>query len=617
MTTTPSTSRKRRRSSTDECDRDAEKGDNGNERYVLPRVSSRKVSELTTGNEYKWFQESVRAADKKPARCEKISFNREPTSKIIHVAYSETEKMMYGSSSRNEIFKWKLESPRTLIRVRGGGEDDQTPFGEIGSILYDDQNQKLYVTDSANNDVKIISIGKEQDAVSTLVSFEGEGDVAANRSQMGGMALSRDRCTLYVADSGLHVIRSINLETKEKCIVAGVPNVAGDEDSENHVPKFNGPVDIAYDPNNDRIYVADSVGDRIRRIDLKPKVTVRTLAGEGREGDTDGNSKEARFNGPWSLALNPRDASLYVCDRFNGKIKRVSCVSGYVETLVNFNRPKGTLSGSSYYPTSIAMGYDMSEVYIASEDSGTIGEELRRVLLPKPAKYGPITVPRSTLTVDLRKTFGDPSLPQGLVTFVVGSRRFEHVSKCVLCARCEYFSRMFRSGMKEADASEIQIRGATPEAFETLLKYLMTDSAQDLETFRSRNVEVLVLARFYGVKRLELLTMKAMEANIHEENALALLRFSLSQGDKRLFTKTRRFIVSNGESIRRHPGFAQLDDIRIAKGIMCDMIEEMARLKERLGKENGSSKTEANTWSAGEPRHHESTNTISLSSRSL
>merc|ERR1711965_242397 len=78
---------------------------------------------------------------------------------------------------------------------------------------------------------------------------------------------------------------------------------------------------------------------------------------------------------------------------------------------------------------------------------------------PPPPSFAPIVVPPSTFSADMAKTWGDASLPEGKVTFLVGDdeERIEHVSKCNLCARSVVFRTMFGIGMKERDAAEVTV----------------------------------------------------------------------------------------------------------------------------------------------------------------
>jgi len=77
----------------------------------------------------------------------------------------------------------------------------------------------------------------------------------------------------------------------------------------------------------------------------------------------------------------------------------------------------------------------------------------------------------------MAKTWGDATLPQGMVTFLVGDdeERVEHVSKCNLCARSVVFRTMFGIGMKERDAAEVTVSHTDLTSFTALVRYLLTD----------------------------------------------------------------------------------------------------------------------------------------------
>ena len=50
-------------------------------------------------------------------------------------------------------------------------------------------------------------------------------------------------------------------------------------------------------------------------------------------------------------------------------------------------------------------------------------------------------------------------MPDGKVTFVVGTERLriENILKAILCVRSDYFNAMFRAGMRESSAREIEV----------------------------------------------------------------------------------------------------------------------------------------------------------------
>ena len=102
---------------------------------------------------------------------------------------------------------------------------------------------------------------------------------------------------------------------------------------------------------------------------------------------------------------------------------------------------------------------------------------------------------------DMEKLWGaDAEHPAGMVAFVVGEerKRFENISKANLCVRSEYFDRLFRAGTSERTAPEVVVPDAPPEAFGTLLKYLLTDEVEIGSLQQA--FETATLAKMYLVR---------------------------------------------------------------------------------------------------------------------
>lgn len=70
---------------------------------------------------------------------------------------------------------------------------------------------------------------------------------------------------LYVADTGNHCIRKINMKTGYVSTVAGLPQQAGYVNGTGEVAKFNSPYGLAID-SEDVLYVGDSNNHAIRRV---------------------------------------------------------------------------------------------------------------------------------------------------------------------------------------------------------------------------------------------------------------------------------------------------------------------------------------------------------------
>ena len=203
---------------------------------------------------------------------------------------------------------------------------------------------------------------------------------------------------------------------------------------------------------------------------------------------------------------------------------------------------------------------------------------------PPPPSFAPIVVPPSTILADFAKTRGDASLPQGMVTFLVGDdeERIEHVSKCVLCARSPVFRTMFGIGMKERDAAEVTVSHTDLASFTALVDYLCTDQLDlgEEEGGRAqRALDLRELAQMYQVPRLELLCAQALQESVAPATAVPLLEAAHTMGDGRLLAQCRRFVADHAAEVRASGGVEQLRDFGVAKGLLGDALDQVAELK--------------------------------------
>jgi hypothetical protein len=142
---------------------------------------------------------------------------------------------------------------------------------------------------------------------------------------------------LYISEQGARRIRKVDAVTGEITTYAGtgVPGFSGDGGPAN-LAQFNTPRGSDAVPcfkmviDGQKLYVADSLNNRIRVIDLGSGI-IDTFAGTGEEGygGDGGPARLARLNFPTDVALGP-DHSLYIADAHNHVIRRI--------------RPDGTIS---------------------------------------------------------------------------------------------------------------------------------------------------------------------------------------------------------------------------------------------------------------------------------
>lgn len=154
---------------------------------------------------------------------------------------------------------------------------------------------------------------------------------------------------------------------------AGTSGVAGSVNTAEALPtspvSFNRPYGITTD--GSFLYIADSVNNMIRKVDLASPYAVTTLAGSGIAGSldsTDGTGKTATFYYPTAITVYGN--YLYVADTGNNMIRRVEKNTGVVDQKVGsttgvagsvdsavaadarFNKPTGiTTDGTNLYVT--------------------------------------------------------------------------------------------------------------------------------------------------------------------------------------------------------------------------------------------------------------------------
>lgn len=217
----------------------------------------------------------------------------------------------------------------------------------------------------------------------------GTGEAAFNRPQ--GLALVRD--VLYVADTGNHALRRINLMSGQVDTLCGNGR-AGDPQAgvlgQPWDSALNHPADVAVADN--QILIAMAGDNHVWSYDLGSR-ELRWRAGAGVVEVRDGSGHLAAFAQPCSIVAVQQ--ALYVCDSLGSAVRSVQLRGDLVQTLVgqgpwesgNVDGPR--LRARLQYPTAIAMGPDSPMLWIADAGNGALrtlrlgGGDLSTVNLPR------------------------------------------------------------------------------------------------------------------------------------------------------------------------------------------------------------------------------------------
>ena len=232
-----------------------------------------------------------------------------------------------------------LDGSGALLRAVGSGLEgfsdgpaDTASFRAPQGLA--ERDGALYVADTGNHAVRRVDLGTGR-----VETIAGNGRKAEGAIQPAADARSTalrspwdltflgDR--LWIAMAGSHQL--FRLDVRSGALSAGAGNGReGLDDGPLLEATFAQPSGLATD--GQMLYVADSEASALRRVDPRAG-TVKTLAGEGlfEFGLRDGPLAKARFQHPLGLAL--ADGVLWVSDTFNGAIRRVALADGQVSTV--------------------------------------------------------------------------------------------------------------------------------------------------------------------------------------------------------------------------------------------------------------------------------------------
>lgn len=145
---------------------------------------------------------------------------------------------------------------------------------------------------------------------------------------------------VWVSESATHVIRVIRPDG-EVVTIAGARGTPGFIDGRGSAARFNGPMQMAVDTAGS-VWVADSGNHVIRRISGTGMVA--TVAGnrEGLSGSENGTVDTARFNGPTAVAISPSGRVL-IADKGNHAVREIK--ENVVSTLLAVTEIAGEADG--------------------------------------------------------------------------------------------------------------------------------------------------------------------------------------------------------------------------------------------------------------------------------
>jgi DNA-binding beta-propeller fold protein YncE len=303
-----------------------------------------------------------------------------PTAHRLESQLYYPSDLTFGPDGRAYIVDWnnhrirRVEADNSLVDVMGTdyegdgapGNEDRLPLCNPAGALGTDialnhptearfgPDGMLYVSAWHNNKIRVLDpkTGMAFSLVGNGYGFTGDGGPACNALMNQPKSVTFDDTgTLYAIDQRNVRIRAI---TSDHVIdtIAGVGQVGDVGDGgpaleatfgfeTGTTPRTSGALAYA----NHKLYIADSVNNRIRQIDLETGIIscIAGLSGAlGYYGDG-GRALDARFNFPQDLEIGP-DGRLYIADRYNHAIRAIDLTTGIIDNVardIGLDEPYG------------------------------------------------------------------------------------------------------------------------------------------------------------------------------------------------------------------------------------------------------------------------------------
>ena len=155
------------------------------------------------------------------------------------------------------------------------------------------------------------------------------------------------------------------------------------------------------------------------------------------------------------------------------------------------------------------------------------------------------------------------------VVFLLKDNERVHANKGLLVGQSDYFRAMFRSGMKESIANEVEIRDCSKGVFVLFLEYLYSD---EVDIGVDDAIELYVLSDRYQENDLSRKCLEVVKRGLSDTNAIEMLAEADGSGLDTLKDVCMEYVLSNSGKCFKKERIASLSR-SLMEELLCNMGE--------------------------------------------
>ncbi|MEP3477938.1 MAG: thioredoxin-like domain-containing protein [Fuerstiella sp.] len=259
----------------------------------------------------------------------------DPEGRLVGVQPGEGNRILFDRilDQMVKYHRWKGTLNEEPLRFQKSAADpDLTVLHYPGKVLVDEPSKRIFVADSSHHRIVVCDLdGKFETTIGSANQGFGDGDFQSaefNRPQ--GMTLIDNK--LFVADTDNHAIRIVDLDAKMVTTLVGNGVQAGFGATGGSLSKakLNSPWDLVV--SSDQMYIAMAGSHQIWAHQLGSN-QISVFAGNGAEDIVNGSRQAAAFAQPSDLSVSSDGNRLYVADSEGSAIRRIDFDTGFVSTV--------------------------------------------------------------------------------------------------------------------------------------------------------------------------------------------------------------------------------------------------------------------------------------------